>query len=99
MNCWPSVSLSFANTRRATVSLSDPGAFGTITRTGLIGYSCACSGVRPNASVSATLEVIRQVGANDLCEGDSTVDSTRSQTAADATPFVSAVHANAGPTQ
>src|SRR5258708_3042499 len=40
-NCWPRLSLSFAPTILAMMSTGPPGAKGTMTRTGLLGQSCA----------------------------------------------------------
>src|SRR5690242_6927495 len=43
-NCWPRASESFCENWRAEMSLPPPGANGTMTRTGLVGYCWACAG-------------------------------------------------------
>src|SRR5688500_12468726 len=40
-NCWPRYSDSLFENTRAVMSLPPPGANGTMTRTGFVGYFCA----------------------------------------------------------
>src|SRR5690242_2936024 len=49
-NCWPRISDNFAENTRAVMSLPPPGANGTITRTGLVGYCWAWTGAAAVAS-------------------------------------------------
>jgi predicted lysophospholipase L1 biosynthesis ABC-type transport system permease subunit len=48
----PRLSVNFAPTPRAMVSIAPPAASGTISRMGRVGYCCACAGDNTDASAA-----------------------------------------------
>src|ERR1043166_7324312 len=58
MNCLPSRLLNCAAIMRPTLSLMAPGGNGTMTRTGLTGYSCAAAAVVRASRKAAALSII-----------------------------------------
>src|SRR4051812_3267930 len=52
-NCWPKLSESFCDTRRAMTSVGPPAGNPTTTRTGRFGYPCAHDGATPDSSNTA----------------------------------------------
>src|SRR5207249_4638955 len=61
---WPQSSASLGISVRAMMSVAPPGVKATITRTGLVGYACACAiASRRTSSADFTPRTYRRIGA------------------------------------